>query len=131
MSDEKTSPFIYALAGILFAECALVGAATVYLIIEILVDTPASMASAIALTVCAAIATVWVAAIAIHTLKGQPWIRGAAVVWQILQIAVAVGSFQGIFPRPDIGWMLLIPSLAVLVLLFTKPVLAATTRPES
>ena len=130
MTTKRKAPLVYALAGILFAECALLAAATVYLIIELLIDTPSSFESAIALTVLTAIATVWLGFIATNTLRGRPWIRGAAVVWQVLQIAVAVGSFQGLFSRPDIGWLLLLPAIAVLVLLFTKPVLAATTRPE-
>jgi len=130
VSDERTSPLVYTLAGILFAECAAVGIATAYLIIELLIDQPESYASALALTVLTAIATIWVGLIAIHTLRGSPWIRGGAVVWQVLQIAVAVGSFQGAFAQHAVGWMLLLPAIAVLVLLFTKPVIAATTRPE-
>jgi hypothetical protein len=130
VSSERTSPLVYTLAGILFVECAAVGLATAYLIIELLIARPESYASALALTVLTAIATIWIGLIAVHTLRGSPWIRGGAVVWQILQIAVAVGSFQGAFAEPAIGWLLLIPALAVLVLLFTKPVIAATTRPE-
>lgn len=118
------------LAGILFAECVLLVGITVFLIVELLIDTPTSYASALALAVLTAIAAIWVGFIAAHTLRGRPWIRGAAIVWQVLQIAVAVGAFQGIGARVDIGWLLLIPSVAVIVLLFTKPVLAATTRPE-
>ena len=118
------------MAAILFAECALMGFLTVVLVFEILVATPASYPSAIALAILAAIATVWVGFIAVHSLRGRPWIRGGALVWQILQIAVAVGSFQGAFAQPAVGWWLLIPSLAVIALLFTKPVIAATTRPE-
>jgi hypothetical protein len=130
VNAERTSPLLYALAAIIFAECVLLAVVTVVLIFEILVATPESYPSAIALTVLAAVATVWLAFIGVNTLRGRPWIRGAAVVWQVLQIAVAVGSFQGAFARPDIGWWLLIPAIAVLGLLFTKPVIAATTRPE-
>ena len=116
------------LAIIVFAECALLLAAAVFLIVELLIDTPASYASAIALTVLVAIATIWVGFIAQGLLRGQPWTRGASVVWQILQIAVAIGMFQGIYARPDLGWLLLIPSIAVLVLLFTPAVREATIR---
>lgn len=116
------------LALIVFAECALLLGATIFLVVELLVATPASLASAVALTVLVAIATVWVGFIAQGLLRGQPWTRGAAVVWQILQIAVAVGMFQGIYARPDLGWLLLIPSIVVLVLLFTPAVREATIR---
>lgn len=125
---ERRHPFVVTLAVLLFAECALVAVATIYLVIEILVTRPDSYASAIALTVLTVIATIWLGFIAMNLLRGRAWVRGAAVVWQVLQIAVAIGCFQGLFARPDIGWLLLAPSLAALVLLFTPPVVAATAR---
>ncbi|GAA1226677.1 hypothetical protein [Rhodoglobus aureus] len=118
------------LAFVIFLESALLFGALAYLIFELGSETPQSYPSAIALTVLTALAAIWVAVIGIGVLRGQAWIRGAAVVWQVLQISVAIGSFQGIFARPDIGWLLLLPAIAVLILLFTKPVLEATTRRE-
>jgi hypothetical protein len=50
------------------------------------------------------------------------------VTIQILQIAVAVGSFQGLYARPDLGWALLVPALAGIVLVLTPQVVKATTR---
>jgi len=121
-------PLLTVLALIVFAECALLVAATVFLVVELLVATPASYASAIALTVLVAIGAIWVGVIAVNLLRRQPWTRGATVVWQILQIAVAIGMFQGAYARPDLGWLLLIPSIVVLVLLFTPSVRDATIR---
>ena len=123
-------PLLIALAVLVFAECALLAVATIYLVIEILVDTPASYASAVALTVLTAIAAIWLGFIAVNILRGRAWTRGATVVWQVLQVAVAIGCFQGLFARPDIGWALLLPAIVVLVLLFTRPVIAATARRE-
>ena len=120
-----------ALAVLVFAECVLLVAATLYLVVEMLVATPESYASAIALTVLTAIAALWLGVIGVNMLRGRAWTRAAAVVWQVLQIAVAIGCFQGLFARPDVGWALLVPALAVLVLLFTKPVIAATARRET
>ncbi|MEV8253462.1 hypothetical protein AB0O95_05780 [Rhodoglobus sp. NPDC076762] len=131
--EEKTGrhhPYLIALAAVIFLESALLFAALAYLIFELGAETPQSYPSAIALSVLTAIAAVWVAVIGINTLRKQAWIRGAAVVWQVLQISVAIGSFQGVFARPDVGWLLLTPAIVVLVLLFTKPVLEATTRRE-
>ena len=56
--------------------------------------------------------------------------RGATIVVQVLFGAVAIGSFQGLVPRLDIGWLLLIPVIIVLVLMFSKPVLAHTNHRE-
>ena len=131
--DEKTGrrhPYLIALALLIFFESALIFAAFGYFIFELGSATPQSYPSAIALSVLIAIAAVWVLIIGINALRGKAWIRGAAVVWQVLQISVAIGSFQGVFARPDVGWFLLTPAIAVLILLFTKPVLEATTRRE-
>lgn len=118
---------VYALSGILFVETAVLAAVTAFLILELFVATPDSYVSAVALAILAVLSTVWLAFIALHTLRGRTWVRSAAVVWQVLFIAVAVGSLQGLTPRADIAWLLFLPAIAVLVLLFTKPVIAATT----
>jgi hypothetical protein len=119
------------LAAVLFLEAAALAAATVVLIFELLVARPDSFASAVALTVCAAIAAAWVFVIALNSLRGRAWIRGAAIVVQVLIAALALGSFQGLGSRVDIGWLLLIPAIAVMVLLFTKPVLAETSHRDA
>ena len=123
-------PAVWALAFVVFAECALMLAAVIYLVIELLIDRPESYLGAAMLVAICAIVAVWLGATGVGVLRGRPWVRGAIVVWQILQLAVAVGAFQGLFARPDIGWLLLAPVIAALVLLFSKPVVAATTRPS-
>ncbi len=127
--QRRRPPFLVVLAVILFLECAVLAAAVVYLLFELMVARPDSYPSAVAIVLLAAVAAVWLGVTAGGTLRGRPWIRGSAVVWQLLQIAIAVGSFQGLFARADVGWMLLVPALAALVLLFTPSVVAATTRP--
>lgn len=132
-SRARRHPLHLALVALVAAECALLVAATVFLVIELLVDTPASFPSAVALTVLTALAAIWLAVVVVNILRGRAWTRGATVVWQVLQIAVAVGCFQGLFDpvaRPDLGWALLAPAIVVLVLLFTKPVIAATSMRE-
>ena len=126
--NDPRNPLLILLAVLLFAECALLVAATVYLVVELLIATPASLASALFLTVLTGIAAAWLGVIAVNTLRASPWIRGAAITWLVLQIAVAIGCFQGLFAQPTIGWALLVPALAVLVLVFTPPVVQATKR---
>lgn len=123
-------PQLVILVILLFIECVLVSAAAAYLLVELLVDTPQSYASAIAILVLTVLAAGWVGMIALHTLRRRSWTRGATVVWQVLQASVGLGSLQGLFARPEIGWPLIILSLAVLILLFTKPVLDATGRAD-
>lgn len=122
--ERRLHPLVRTLAVLVFAECAMLVAATFLLVVELLIATPTSYASALALTVIAAIAAIWLGVIGVNILRGRAWTRGATIVWQVLQIAVAVGSFQGLFARPDIGWLLLIPALVVFILVFTRPVIA-------
>ncbi|WP_168770836.1 hypothetical protein [Orlajensenia flava] len=123
-------PLIVLLRVLLFAEAALIVGVAVWLVFE-LVSAPAdSVASAIALFVLVLAAAAFVIAIAIGSLRGAPWIRGAAFTWQVLQVAVAVGCFQGLYARADIGWALLVPSVVVMVLLLTPSVRAGFARPE-
>ena len=121
-------PLLAFLAVLLFAECVLLVVATVYLVVELLTVEPESYASAVFLTVLTALAAGWLGAIAIGAVRRRPWIRGAAIVWQVLQGGVAIACFQGIFAQPAIGWLLLVPALVALVLLFTPPVVAALRR---
>ena len=118
------------LTGLLALESAGLTAATVFLVFELLVAPADSFVSAIALTICVAIAAVWVSAIAVGAWRGQAWIRGASIVVQVLLAAIAIGSFQGILPRPDIGWILVLPALAVVVLVFSAPVQGWLRRVE-
>lgn len=104
---------------ILFAEALLLFAAVLWLVFELLTEQPSSFASAVAILVLTIVAFAFVAAIAIGAVRRRSWIRGAAISWQLMQIAVAVGCFQGIYARPEFGWALLAPSLVVIVLLIS------------
>jgi hypothetical protein len=48
----------------------------------------------------------------------------------LVQLAIAIGAFQGIYAQPAIGWAIVVPSVLVLVLLFTRSVMAAIARPQ-
>lgn len=122
-------PLLVLLAVMLFLEAALAGVVAGFLLFELLTERPVSYGSAVAILVLVLLATVWLVVVAVGTLRGRPWIRAAALTWQVLQLAIAVGSFQGLFPREDIGWFLLVPSVIVLFLLFTRSVMVATRRP--
>lgn len=121
---------LIALVVLLAAEAALLWAVVGWLILELLTEQPSSYASALAILVIVLIAAVWVSAITVATLRGRSWIRAAAVTWQLVQVFIAIGCFQGLYARPDLGWALLVPSALVLVLLFTRSVMAATSPRE-
>ena len=124
--QTRRHPAITALMAVLLLECAALVAATIFFVIELLVAESSSVASALGITVITAAGAVWVAFITRGVLRGLAWTRAAVVVVQVLVGAIAVGSFQGPAPRPDLGVILLVPAVVALVLLFQKPVLAAT-----
>lgn len=113
---------------LLIAEAVFMVGLSAWFLFELVSATPASFTSALAIFVILLIATAFVVALAIGAVRGRSWIRGGAVTWQLVQIAVAIGAFQGVFAQPAIGWCLLVPSLVVLGLLFSPAVSAVTRR---
>jgi len=130
VSDRQRRPLFWALIVVLVAEFLLVACLAVTLLIELLIATPTSFASAVALTVLAFAAAAWLGAIVIGALRGQAWIRSAAIVWQVLQFAVGAGAVSGAFSQPAIGWALVAVALVGFVLLLTRPVMDATATRE-
>ncbi len=133
MSEPRTSgrpASLIALSALLFLESAALAVAAIVLILDLLTQRPDSAVTAVALIVLVALGAVFLSVVAVHALRGRYWIRGATMTWQILQILVAISSFQGVFGRPDIGWALLVPAIVVIILLFTRGVRAATRRPD-
>ncbi|HRN28925.1 MAG TPA: hypothetical protein PK781_03835 [Terrimesophilobacter sp.] len=124
----RRSPAHTLLVLLLGAETLLLAGAALFLLWELVVEVPTSYATAVAMLVLVAVAAVWLAFVTLAVWNGRPWSRGAALFWQLVQVAIAVGSFQGVFARPDIGWFLLVPAVLVIVLLFTRSVLRATAR---
>jgi hypothetical protein len=116
---------------VLVLEALALIAVVVWLVVDLLTIEPSSYATAIALLVLVLIAAVWIAAVAIGSLRRSSWARSSAIVWQVLQVSVAVGAFQGLFARADVGWVLLVPAITVIGLLLWTPVrIAYTGRPN-
>ncbi len=116
-------------SGILLLEAAALAAVVVWLLIDLLSLEPSSYVTAIALLVLVVIAFAWVGAVAVASLRRAPWSRAGAIVWQVLQLSIAVGAFQGLFARPDVGWLLLVPAVTVIGLMLWPPVRLVYTRP--
>ena len=114
-----------ALTVVLALEALAVTGLALFLLFELLTQPASSVASGIAIVVIGFLAAVWLVAIVVGAVRRRPWIRGAAVTWQLVQIAVAFGCFQGLFARPDLGWVLLVPALLALVLLLSRNVTEA------
>ena len=127
VSDRRRPAASWVLLVLLAAEFALVTGVAVVLLVELLVARPDSYASAIALTVLAFVAAAWLGAIVVGAWRQQPWIRSAAIVWQVLQFALGAGGVTGTFATPAIGWpLVIVAAVTFLLLLVTRPAPAAS-----
>jgi hypothetical protein len=122
---------MWALVVLLTVEFLGVAALAVVLLVETLIAPTTSIGGGIALTVIGFVAAAWLGAIVVGTLRGQAWIRAAAIVWQVLQVAVGVGALQGQVAQPAWGWPLIVLAVVVFILLFMKPVVALTSRRDA
>jgi len=111
---------------LLWAEGAFVGVLAARLGLALISGETKSFVTSVALFALVAAAAAWVIFIGFALLKRKRWARSGGVFWQLVQLAVATGSFSGQFGSQAIGWSLILPSLLGLGLLFNKKVVAAT-----
>lgn len=78
-----------------------------------------------ALVVLTLSAGVWLTFAGIAITKGKRWARSAGVFWQLIQIAIALGTFEASLLG---GFAIALPSLAVLITLFSPGVVKATSE---
>ena len=126
----RKPPLLFVLVGILFLEAGALAATALWFLSRIFLDKAESLGGAVVILVIVTIVTVWVTVTAIYTLRARPWVRGAIFTWQVLQIAVAAGAFQGFYAQPSVGYALLVPAVLAVLLLFSPSVLKATIRPD-
>jgi hypothetical protein len=113
---------------IVSVEALVMAGLTVWLGVETVVADPEYVVTAIAILVLAAIAALLLVFVAIGTFRMQAWTRSATLVWQIFQVVAAIAAFQGIIGSANVGWFLLIPAIAAVILLFTRSAVEATRR---
>ena len=68
-------------------------------------------------------AAIWLTLAAKAILKHKRWARSAGVFWQLIQLTIAGGTLEASLLG---GLAMAIPSLAVLLTLFNKQIVAAT-----
>jgi hypothetical protein len=124
------NPALLGLVVVLGLEFLALVVVTVVLVVELIVAPATSVASGIALAVLSAVAALWLGAMLVGLLRVRPWVRSGIVVWQVLQGAIAIGAFQGVFRSPAIGWVLLLPALVGITLVLSRPVTRVLARPE-
>ena len=126
-TKPEKAPFGLTLVAILlWAEGLFLGFLAVRLGLALVSGETKSLVTSVALFALVAAAAAWVICIGFGLRKGKRWARSGGVFWQLIQLAVASASFSGQFGSQAIGWGLILPSVWVLILLFSKKVVAAT-----
>ena len=87
------------------------------LVVELMTETPNSLASSIGLVVIAVIAVAALIAALVGIVRRQSWTRSFTLMWQVLQVAAAVVVLQGDM-ADAVGWALAAVSLCGLILVF-------------
>jgi hypothetical protein len=82
-----------------------------------------SVAADLTLVALFAASAVWVGYTAFRLRKGLRWARSSAIFWQTAQLFIASQSFTGRGGNLFIGAFLAVTGVAVLALMFSKPVL--------
>ncbi|MBG6189687.1 hypothetical protein IWX64_000614 [Arthrobacter sp. CAN_A212] len=117
---------VIVIAVILVLEALSLLTAAGWYLYGLLTSTPTSLGGAIFTLVFLVVLALWLLLVSYHLVKGYRWTRSAALVFQLFVIVIAVPTLSaGIIP---VGLALLVPAAAVLLVLFTKPVLAYTSR---
>ena len=125
-TQEKRPAGLLISAAAVALEGLFVGALAARLAIALVSGDTRSLVTSVALFALVAAASAWVIFVAFSLFRGKRWARSAGVFWQLVQLAVATGSFSGQFGSQAIGWALIIPSVLVLATLLSKKVVAAT-----
>ena len=126
VNRPRRPALLWVLAVLLTAEFVLMAVLAVVIVIGLADGGAGSLGGGIALAIIVVIAAVSLAAMVVGTVRGQSWIRAAAIVWQVLQIAVGIGALQGAVAQPAWGWPLIGVGVVAFILLFTPSVVAAT-----
>ena len=128
MTAPRRPGLLWLLIIILTGEFLAVTALAVVSVVLLVGGASGDFASGVALAIVIVLAAIGLGATVVGAVRGQSWIRAAAIVWQVLQVAVGVGALQGAVAQPVYGWPLIIVAVVAFILLFTKPVVAATSR---
>jgi len=108
-------------SAVLCVEFAGALALGILLLVEVMTERPASVATALALVVLAGLVAVGLGAVVVGLWRGRLWVRAAGVVFQVLLFAIGVGALQGALAQPDWGWPLIIAAVVGFVCLVARP----------
>lgn len=119
-------PAVFVISAVLVLEALTLLGIAGWFLYNLFTATPVSMGGAIFTTVLITAAGIWLLALGHFFFRGYRWTRAGVLVFQLFAIVIAVPTLQGGVLLA--GLLLLLPAAAVLLLLFTRPVLAHTSK---
>ena len=125
MGKIKIQTTLRAISVAFFLEALVLYVATVAIIWGMTTSQAGALLTNSALVVLTLSAGVWLTFAGIAITKGKRWARSAGVFWQLIQIAIALGTFEASLLG---GFAIALPSLAVLFTLFSSEVVKATSE---
>jgi len=125
MGKIKIQTTLRAISVAFFLEALVLFVATVAIIWGMTTSQAGALLTNSALVVLTLSAGVWLTFAGIAITKGKRWARSAGVFWQLIQLAIALGTFEASLLG---GFAIALPSLAVLLTLFSSEVVKATSE---
>jgi len=124
MGKFKIETTLRAISVAFFLEALVLFVATVAIVWGMTTSQAGALLTNSALVVLTLSAGVWLTFAGIAISKGKRWARSAGVFWQLIQLAIALGTFEASLLG---GFAIALPSLAVLFTLFSSEVVKATS----
>lgn len=121
-SDERRPKAVLALTVVLFLEAAAMLGIAVWTVVTAFGESSDHLVASLFLAAIAAGASAFLWQAGRGMLAGRSWSRSATVVWQVLQMGVAFGTYNGAEGPVPIALALLVPAIVALVLVFRQSV---------
>jgi len=125
MGKIKIQTTLRAISVAFFLEALVLYVATIAIVWGMTTSQAGALLTNSALVVLTLSAGVWLTFAGIAITKGKRWARSAGVFWQLIQLAIALGTFEASLLG---GFAIALPSLAVLFTLFSSEVVKATSE---
>ena len=125
MGKFKIQTTLRAISVAFFLEALVLFVATAAIIWGMTTSQAGALLTNSALVVLTLSAGVWLTFAGIAITKGKRWARSAGVFWQLIQLAIALGTFEASLLG---GFAIALASLAVLFTLFSSEVVKATSE---
>ncbi|MEY2816102.1 MAG: hypothetical protein RJA78_678 [Actinomycetota bacterium] len=125
MGKIKIQTTLRAISVAFFLEALVLFVATIAITWGMTTSQAGALLTNSALVVLTLSAGVWLTFAGIAITKGKRWARSAGVFWQLIQLAIALGTFEASLLG---GFAIALPSLAVLFTLFSSEVVKATSE---